>query len=567
MQSLTAYLRPALQALGLVTLASCGSEPMAEPLPAVDETAALYDPAHVVEVSLTLGAADWDKLRRQGHSVDEYLQCDMAPPDPYKHFPATATIDGQTLAKVGLRKKGSFGSATLTRPSLKLSFDQYVKDTKLFGVDGMTLNNAFQNPALIQQCLAYSLLRKVGVPASRCNFAHVMVNGKDLGVYVDVEPVGTRMLSRYFADPSGNLYEGNGGDFVPTALSGFEKKTNKSSADRSDLDAVVAALGADDAHVIERLRAVIDLDEFVSFWAMEAVLGLWDGYANNRNNFYLYADPTTRKMSFLAWGPDMSFSAEDVTRGGDRPQSVSADAALPRRLYALPEGRKMYLDRLRQILDSSWNETAINAEIDGMRALLLTQLPGKEAFLDKALQPVREFVGGRRAALLAELSPAAEWPFPAPSKQCSKVVGSVRGSFETTWDSIEQHAPFKTGAATLSWGLSADPTMTASVMGGAAAGQDPFNMGYGSRPGIQLMAAFPDGSTGLAYLFIDPELFVPGGEWPFEWMGAYGVLLKNPGQPSQGFLGQFIHGKFHLDDAGVDAGHPIKGTFTAELMQ
>ena len=132
----------------------------------------------------------------------------------------------------------------------------------------------------------------------------------------------------------------------------------------------------------------------------------------------------------------------------------------------------MYLDRLRQILDSSWNETAINAEIDGMRALLLTQLPGKEAFLDKALQPVREFVGGRRAALLAELSPAAEWPFPAPSKQCSKVVGSVRGSFETTWDSIEQHAPFKTGAATLSCsvidGVFSGPVPETSAAAGAS---------------------------------------------------------------------------------------------------
>lgn len=65
----------------------------------------------------------------------------------------------------------------------------------------------------------------------------------------------------------------------------------------------------------------------MSFWAMEAVLGLWDGYSNNRNNFYVYVDPTTKKMSFIVRGPDMSFAAEDVTRGVDRPQSVSADAA------------------------------------------------------------------------------------------------------------------------------------------------------------------------------------------------------------------------------------------------
>jgi hypothetical protein len=567
MQSRSAWFRSALGLFGWFTLAACASEPESAPPPQPDETKALYDPAHVVEVSLSLDAKDWDKLRRQGHSVDEYIQCNMAAPDPYKNFPAAAIIDGQALPKVGVRKKGSFGSAALSMPSLKLSLDQYVKDTKLYGVDELTLNNAFQDPALIKQCLAYDLLRKVGVPASRCNFAHVTVNGKDLGVYVDVEPVGPKMLGRFFADNTGNLFEGTGGDFLAGAMAGFEKKTNKSNPDRSELDAVTAALAADDAHLLEKLGAVVNLDEFMTFWAMEAVLGLWDGYSNNRNNFYVYVDPTSKKMSFIVWGPDMSFSAEDVTRGVDRPQSVSAEAALPKRLYAHAAGRKMYLERLRQLLDSSWNEQEINAAIDQMRARLLTQLPGQAAFLDKALAPVRDFVNKRRSVITAELAPAVEWPFPPPSGGCAKVVGTVSGTFETKWGTVDQMDPFKTGAATIEWKLAADPMKTTSVQGGAAAGQNPFNMGYGRRPGVQLLGAFPDASTALVYLFIDPELFVPGGESNFEWVGAYGILLKNPGQATTESLGSFIHGKFHLDDAGVDGSHPVKGSFSADLMK
>ncbi|MFO0578175.1 MAG: CotH kinase family protein [Polyangia bacterium] len=521
----------------------------------------------MVEVNLTLDAKDWDKLRRQGHSVDEYIQCNVAPPDPYKNYPAVATIDGQALPKVGVRKKGSFGSASISKPSLKLSLDQYTKDTKIYGVNSLTLNNAFQDPALIKQCLTYELLRKVGVPASRCNFAHVTVNGKDLGVYVDVEPVGPQMLARFFSDTTGNLYEGNGGDFVAGAMAGFEKKTNKSSPDRSDLEAVTAALAADDAHLLEKLGAVVDLDDFMTFWAMEAVLGLWDGYTNNRNNFYVYTDPKSQKMSFIVWGPDMSFSSEDVTRGVPRPQSVSAEAAIPKRLYAHPAARRMYLDRLRHLLDSAWNEKEINAAIDQMRARLLTQLPGQEAFLDKAMAPVRDFVNQRRSVITAELMPAAEWPFPPPSGECAKVVGSVSGTFETRWGTTDRMDPFKTGKATMAWELSASPMTMTSAQGGAAAGQNPLNTGFGRRPGIQLMATFPDGSTGLIYLFIDPDLFIPGGEWPFEWMGAFGILLKDPGQPTTESLGRFVHGKFHLDDAGVEDGHPIKGSFSADLMQ
>lgn len=566
MQSRSACLGRVLGLWAGLTLAACGPEPEPPPPAMVDETSALYDPAHIVEVSLSLEAKDWDKLRRQGHSVEEYIQCKVAPPDPYKNFPAAATIDGQPLPKVGLRKKGSFGSAAISKPSLKLDLDQYVKGTQLYGVSALTLNNAQQNPALVQQCLAYSLLRKVGVPASRCNFAHVTVNGKDLGLYVNVEPIGPPLLRRFFADATGNLYEGTDGDFVPGAMAGFEKKTHKDSPDRSDLDAVAAALTADDAQLIERLGAVVDLDEFMTFWAMEAVLGLWDGYTNNRNNFYVYADPTSKRLSFLVWGPDMSFSAQDVTRGGERPQSVSAEAALPKRLYAHPVGRKLYLDRLRQILDTAWNEGEINASIDQMRSRLLPQLPGQEAFLDQVLQPVRDFVNQRRAELRAELMPAAEWPFPPSKGECAKVVGTISGSFAAKWGTFELD-PGKTGTSTLSWKLAADPMTLTSVAGGSVAGQNPLYTGFGRRPGIVLQGSFPDGSTAITYLFVDPEIFVPGGEFPFEWMGVFGTGFKNPGQPTMEPLGQFIHGRFHLDDAGVEPGHPVTGSFSADLMQ
>jgi hypothetical protein len=38
----------------------------------------------------------------------------------------------------------------------------------------MTLNNNKQDPSAIHQCLGYAVFADAGVPAPRCNFAHVV---------------------------------------------------------------------------------------------------------------------------------------------------------------------------------------------------------------------------------------------------------------------------------------------------------------------------------------------------------------------------------------------------------
>ena len=52
---------------------------------------------------------------------------------------------------------------------------------------------------------------------------------------------------------------------------------------------------------------LVDLDSFYTFWAMEGLLGFWDGYSGNRNNFFIYLNPDTEKFHFIPWGADSLF--------------------------------------------------------------------------------------------------------------------------------------------------------------------------------------------------------------------------------------------------------------------
>ena len=115
-----------------------------------------------------------------------------APMSMYLRTSSTASSSPTSVSK------GFIGSQSTTKPSIKINVDEYVEGAKLFGVDNITLNNGVQDPSLLRQCLSYQLFDLAGLPSPRCNFAHVYVNGADMGIYVHVEPIKPAFLRQHF---------------------------------------------------------------------------------------------------------------------------------------------------------------------------------------------------------------------------------------------------------------------------------------------------------------------------------------------------------------------------------
>ncbi|WP_437550880.1 CotH kinase family protein [Sorangium sp. So ce367] len=540
--------------------------------PDPDPSDAMFDPDHVIEVGITLAPEDWETLRRQSRDVSEVIGegCMEGPKrSPYTQFPATVTVDGTTLEMSSVRKKGFLGSASLSKPSLKVSFDEYVDGREYAGLEGMTLNNARQDPSLIKTCLAFKVFRDAGLPASRCNFAHVTVNGQDLGIYAHVEPVGKRVLERHFTDASGDLYEGQLSDFRDGWTATYEKKTNEDDPDLSELDAVSAALLASDAELDATLGAVLDIETFRRYWATESLLGAWDGYAGNTNNHFVYFDPASGKMSFLPWGPDMSFDADDPLGPPGRPQSVSAKGAIANRLYQTPELRAAYAEAMMDLLETAWNEDALLLEIDRMEELLAPYVRADAAAVRVATDAVRSFVSGRRATITAEIAPTPPaWTFPQPAIACLTTVGTVKGTFSTTWGSLTEPDPFAAGTGTFDAAFPADDPQSAGTVGSAA--------GYeGSEPGVEsitsgraqvtVVGSFPDGTVRALVFVVDPEIFAAGKEGPYDWQSVLAFALDFT-QSEPALTGFFGDGKIHFDEASTEPGAPVTGSFEATVL-
>ncbi len=483
----------------------------------------LFTTRAVHQVAITLAPEDWAALRLQERSRIEMFTgaCQAAPHvSPFTYFRGDLTIDGVTVSEVGVRKKGWLGSVESNRPSLKLKLDKYVAGQAIAGLDDLTLNNARQDRSLMKQCLGYALFAAAGVASPGCGFARVTVNGEDLGVYVVVEPVDGDFLDARFVASDGNMYEGVFSDFRASWLGSFEPETNEDTTDKSDLAALAHVLASDLAGdaLLAALEPLVDIDAFVSFWAMESLIAHRDGYASRGNNFHVYGDPATGRFVFFPHGIDQTMDEELLT-----PATMLAysDAILPRRLLDIASVRERYFTRLQALLDEVWDVPALHAEIDAMYQVLLpfggpdaddAELPGS---LRWASDRLRSFIA-QRPTMVADALEAGLVPGTLRDTVCMRDVGTFEASFESTFGSL----PFgPKGTATMAIVYQGTPVVLRDFESRVGTS--------GSRAFIKVAARDGDNREWRLDLFVDGGLFQPSTfalDWVHDSAQLYGPV-------------------------------------------
>jgi len=531
-----------------------GTDAAVEPDPS-DE---LFRPDHVLEVEINLDPADFERLRNEptDRGIPSSTCGHVETRTPYNYYPGTITIDGVVTADVGVRKKGNLGSLSSERPGLKVKANEYVDGQRIFGLKQLTLNNNAQDTSRISQCLGYGLFAAAGVPASRCSFAHVTVNGEDLGLYTNVESIKESFLERHFADGEGHLYE-SGGALVPGGTSGYQPKVDEENPDCSDLDTLVTALQVPDDELPAALETVLDVDEFLSYWAMEVITDHWDGYANNQNNYFLYHDPTSDRFHFIPWGVDALFEGRVRTT---RPSSVFACASLPWRLYDVPATRDSYLARLTELLDTVWDEDALLAEIARMEALISSVAePGTEDQRASAIEHTREFVRTRAGVLRAELDAGTpEWPYEAGEASCRIIVGTLTATFETVWDSLDV---WNGGSGTMS-GTISGVSLDSSTLYASAGPSD------GASAILQVLSPLADGRYAVVWIGLHDVATLEAREMPLDLVNAFAVMsFYDPATDTASGGGLVFPGTLTLDEASTEPDAPIRGTVTGEVLE
>lgn len=541
----------------------------------------------VLDVSIEIAPEDWDRLRGQTRTLADILvgaDCLDSPADDiFTWFEATVTVDGEAHTQVGVRKKGFLGSLSKVKPALKVRFDKFVDGQLLGGaMKRLTLNNAQQDPSLINTCMAYHIFASAGLPAPRCNFATVAVNGENLGLYVHVESMKTAFLERNFSDPSGNLYEGTLSDFLPEWRGTFEKKTNEEEADWSDIDAVVAALQDPSPAGLEALATVIDLDHFFTFWAVEVLIGHWDGYAGDHNNFYIYRE-LDGPFVFIPWGADDVFTWSGGPFDESEPPSsvsvietewtpsVMAHGAITHRLYREDATRATYVARLKQLLDAVWNEEELLNLADEMATIVQQHALAKtRAHAARDVERVRRFIRERRAVILADLDPEPPaWPWPLASAHfftCLLERGSFDLSFETTWGSSGSENPLEEGTVAFS-NYQLGGKEQGFDLAGAIAGLEEDGRTDKNRASVSIISLGKDFAIDVLTVSLPIDWVESGANLAIDMnvVSGYRVSLPSPDSPPNQF-NLIAKGGIEFSEASTEPGAKISGRFYGTLF-
>ncbi|MDB6035145.1 MAG: cotH 3, partial [Verrucomicrobiales bacterium] len=118
----------------------------------------------------------------------------------------------------------------------------------------------------------------------------------------------------------------------------LDNGTNKTQSDVRDL--LETCRVSDPAERWKQLDKRLDVHKFVSFVAMEVLVGHWDGYAIHTNNYRLYHDPSTDKMVFITHGLDWAFRRPNVSI------EPPLKSIVGRAVFQTPEGRKLFRERI-----------------------------------------------------------------------------------------------------------------------------------------------------------------------------------------------------------------------------
>jgi spore coat protein CotH len=141
------------------------------------------------------------------------------------------------------------------------------------------------------------LFRDAGIPTAKTAFYKLYIYFGDglkyFGDYTILEVIDDNMLKSQFVKKSGNIYKPES-NFTTFTQSLFEKKSNETIGDYSDVQVVITALDATNRTTNPELwRTTLEksfnVEHFLKYLAINNTIVNWDSYGLMAHNYYLYS--------------------------------------------------------------------------------------------------------------------------------------------------------------------------------------------------------------------------------------------------------------------------------------
>ncbi len=320
--------------------------------------------------------------------------------------PATVREGGRVYTNVTIHLKGAAGSFRPVddQPGLTLNFSKHAIGQMFHGLQRISLNNSVQDPTYLSEQLCREIFAAADVPVPRATQATVALNGRDLGIYVLVEAFNKQFLARHFKNADGNLYDGG---FLKDVTDDLEKSSGKNPQDRSDLKKLAdAARDWNPTNRLTRLNQILDLNRFVTLLALDVMLCNWDGYAINKNNYRIYHDPASDKITFMPHGLDQMFGV--MRTGPNMPIFPRMNGLVANAVLQTPQGREQFRERMIALMAQVYKVETLTNRVHALAARLRPTLTkgntGATESYDREVEGLCERIAQRGRSVREQLA-------------------------------------------------------------------------------------------------------------------------------------------------------------------
>ena len=241
--------------------------------------------------------------------------------DANYEYPATfvyhSSVWNDSITNVGFRLRGNT-SRHAAKKSFKIDFNVYQPGFKWMNLKCMNLNGEHNDVSIMRSRTCNELLREAGLPCSRTSYIKLFINNEYRGLYINVEHIDDQCLeARFLNNDTGDLYKCAWGSNLTylganaNNYSTYELKTNTALNDKSALINFINVLNyTSNTEFPCAIQEVLDVDSYLNTLALEILMGQWDGYAFNKNNYYLYRRPSDGKFVFIEYDLDNTFGVD-----------------------------------------------------------------------------------------------------------------------------------------------------------------------------------------------------------------------------------------------------------------
>ncbi|MDR2585285.1 MAG: CotH kinase family protein [Prevotellaceae bacterium] len=372
-------------------------------IPSLLDSDYLFDMQTVSEIRLDVELVDWNRFLNYFDQNPHNEEC----------IPARFTYKkgGQVIELdyyVGLRLRGNTsrrrpeGSAGQSHNAQNpdwhhchfvVKFGEYKNNSLFCENDRIGLKWHKDDAAYCREVYSYDLFRRFNVyTAPRVAYTRLTINVKGdpkpayFGVYVMIEGVNdsyvaNRRKSGHFVSQSGNLWKASWGanlspssmidknfgvenvSLDPSKSEGFiyDLKTNKKQLANArdqlkDFVNNMNPLPSGSSQLKDYLEKRVDVDQFLRAYSVNVMVGMWDDYWVNTNNYYFYFDGDG-KFYFIPYDYDNTLGTSHlIANAGTQNMlawgDLSGERMLMRKIMSIPEYQERYKKYIKELAQS-----------------------------------------------------------------------------------------------------------------------------------------------------------------------------------------------------------------------